>query len=258
MKIENSNYILYNGDCLNILPNIKSESIDLILCDLPYGTLKNRCKWDKIIPMDKLWNEYERIIKPNGVIVLFGSQPFSSLLISSNLNLFKYELIWDKKTGLGFLDSKFRPLKSHENILIFSKGGCSNGSKIPMTYNPQGLIPTNKKNSNSKSSILNSEPKIRKNLNTKYTNYPKSIHTFTRVQNGLHPTAKSVPLLEYLIKTYSNENDTVLDNCMGSGSTGVASLNTNRRFIGIELDKNYFEVAKGEINKAEYGLVKNK
>ena len=146
--------------------------------------------------------------------------------------MFKYDWIWDKKTGLGFLDSKFRPLKQHEIISVFSKGGCSNGSKIQMKYNPQGLIPTTKNNRNSPSNILNSEPKQRKELNTKFTNYPKSIITESRV-SGLHPTQKPVPLIEYLVNTYSNEGELVLDFCCGSGTTGIACMNTNRRCILI-------------------------
>ena len=236
---------LRKGDCLELMKDIPDKSIDAIICDLPYGT--TACRWDTIIPFEPLWGQYERIIKPNGAIVLFGSQPFTSALIMSNPKLFKYELIWDKKTGLGFLDSKFRPLKSHENIIIFGLGGCSNGSKTPMKYNPQGLIETTKQNKNTKSNILNSEPKKRENLGTTHTNYPKSIHTFSRV-SGNHPTEKPVPLLEYLIKTYTNEGDTVLDNTMGSGTTGVACVNTNRNFIGMELDDKYFEIAEKRIN----------
>lgn len=235
---------LRQGDCLEVMKDIPDGSIDLILCDLPYGT--TACKWDIIIPFDKLWEQYNRIIKDNGVIVLFGSEPFSSKLRLSNLKMYKYDWVWNKKTGLGFLDSKYRPLKQHEIISVFSKGGCSNGSKIQMKYYPQGLIPTTKKNSNTKSRILNSEPKKRKKLDTKYTNYPKTILTYDR-ERGLHPTQKPVELLEYLIKTYTNENETVLDNCMGSGSTGVACVNTNRNFIGIELDEKYFNIAKERI-----------
>jgi site-specific DNA-methyltransferase (adenine-specific) len=144
------------------------------------------------------------------------------------------------------LDSKYRPLKQHEIVSVFSNGGCSNGSKIPMKYNPQGLIPTQIKNRNSKSNILNSEPKQRKNLDTKFTNYPKSLLIYSR-ETGFHPTQKPIALLEYLIKTYTNEGDTVLDNCMGSGSTGVACVNTNRNFIGMELNENYFNIAKKRI-----------
>lgn len=173
----------------------------------------------------------------------------------SNPKLFKYSWIWDKKTGLGFLDSKFRPLKSHEDVLVFSKAGCSNGSNPPMVYNPQGLIPTEKKNRNTKSNILNSEPKKRKELDTKFTNFPKSILTFAR-ETGFHPTQKPIALLEYLIKTYSNEGALILDNCMGSGSTCVAAKNTSRDYIGIELDKNYYDIAVGRVNntKKELGL----
>lgn len=246
-QIENKGEIMVNlkcGDCLELMKDIPDKSIDMILCDLPYGTLS--CKWDNTIPFEPLWEQYERIIKDNGVIVLFGSEPFSSKLRLSNLKMYKYDWIWDKKTGLGFLDSKYRPLKQHEIISVFSKGGCSNGSKIQMKYYPQGLIPTTKKNSNTQSRILNSEPKKRKNLDTKYTNYPKTILTYDR-ERGLHPTQKPVSLLEYLIKTYTNEGELVLDNCMGSGSTGIACVNTNRKFIGIEIDKEYYEMAKERI-----------
>jgi site-specific DNA-methyltransferase (adenine-specific) len=181
---------------------------------------------------------------------LFGSEPFSSFLRCSNMQMYKYDWVWDKKTGLGFFDSKYRPLKQHEIISVFSIGGCSNGSRIQMAYYPQGLIPTTKKNKNTKSNILNSEPKKRKELNTTHTGYPKTILTYGR-ESGLHPTQKPVALLEYLIKTYTLEGETVLDNCIGSGSTGVACLNTNRNFIGIEKDDKYFEIAKKRIEEAQ-------
>ena len=235
---------IYLGDCLEVMKSIPSGSIDAIITDPPYGT--TACKWDSVIPFYLMWEQLNRIIKPNGAIVLFGSQPFTSALIMSNPKNFKYELIWDKKTGLGFLDSKFRPLKSHENIIIFGLGGCSNGSKIPMKYNPQGLIETTKQNKNTKSNILNSEPKKRENLGTTHTNYPKSIHTFSRV-SGNHPTEKPLDLLEYLVKTYTNENETVLDFTAGSGTTAIACINTNRNFILIEKDNTYFELAKKRI-----------
>lgn len=243
------NIELYKGDCLKVMDNLIEQNIkvDMILCDLPYGTTS--CKWDTIIPYNELWNRYEKLIKDDGSICLFGSEPFSSYLRISNIKLFKYDWVWDKKTGLGFLDSKFRPLKQHELVSVFSKGGCSNGSKIQMKYNPQGLIPTEKKNRNTKSNILNSEPKQRKELDTKFTNYPKSILTYGR-ETGLHPTQKPIELLEYLIKTYTNDGDTVLDNCMGSGSTGVAAKHTNRNFIGIELEDTYFDIAENRIMSA--------
>jgi len=229
------------------MKTIPDKSVDCIICDLPYGSLS--CKWDCVIPFEPLWEQYERIVKDNAAIVLFGSEPFSSFLRTSNIKLYKYDWVWDKKTGLGFLDSKFRPLKSHEIISVFGKGGVSNGSKIQMKYNPQGLIKTNKKNRNTKSNILNSEPKKRKELNTQYTNYPKSIITFPR-ETGLHPCQKNTDLLEYLVRTYTDEGDVVLDNCMGSGSTGVACINTNRSFIGFEKDNKYFEIAKKRIDSS--------
>lgn len=236
---------LIHGDCLEKMKDIPDGSIDMVLADLPYGT--TACKWDVVIPFEPLWEQYKRIIKDRGAIVLFGSEPFSSILRCSNLSMYKYDWIWDKKTGLGFLDSKHRPLKQHETISVFSIGGCSTGSKIRMEYNPQGLIPTDKKNSNTKSNILNSEPSQRKELNTTHTGYPKTILTFGR-ESGFHPTQKPVALLEYLIKTYTLEGETVLDNTMGSGSTGVACVNTGRNFIGIEKDDKYFEIAKNRIN----------
>lgn len=239
-----SNITLYKGDCLEILPHI--SQVDCVIADPPYGTTS--CKWDSIIPLDSLWNNLLPLVKEDSAICIFGSEPFSSILRLSNLSMYKYDWIWDKKTGLGFLDSKFRPLKQHEIISIFSKAGCSNGSKPPMVYNPQGLIPTTKKNSNSPSNILNSEPKQRKDLNTKYTNYPKSILQYSRVQ-GLHPTQKPVPLLEYLIRTYSNEGDTILDFSAGSGSTGIASMNTNRKCILIEKEEQYCEVIVNRIRE---------
>ena len=240
---------VYSGDCLEVMKDIPDKSIDMVLTDLPYGT--TACKWDTIIPFEPLWEQYKRITKDNGAIVLTASQPFTSALVMSNIKMFKYELIWDKKTGLGFLDSKFRPLKSHENILVFGLGGCSNGSTIPMKYNPQGLIETTKQNTNSKSNILNSEPNKRKELGTTHTNYPKSIHTFSR-EVGLHPTQKPVALFEYIIKTYTNEGDLVLDNCAGSGTTGVACKNLNRNFILIEKEPEYVKICNdrlGIINK---------
>ena len=238
---------LINNDCLKVLPTIPDQSVDLILTDPPYGT--TQCKWDSIIPFEPMWKELKRIIKNNGCIALFGTEPFSSYLRTSNIKCFKYDWIWDKKIGLGFLDAKFRPLKSHENISIFGSlgSGVSNGSKKPIKYNPQGLIQTTKTNKNTKSNILNSEPKKRKFINVK-TNYPKTIINFSKDKKRLHPTQKPIALLEYLIKTYTNENDTVLDFTMGSGSTGVAAKNLNREFIGIELDEKYFNIASERIN----------
>ena len=236
---------LFEGDCLEVMKSIPNGSIDAIITDPPYGT--TACKWDSVIPFDLMWEQLNRIIKPNGAIVLFGSEPFSSALRMSNIKNYKYDWVWDKVRPFGFLDSKLRPMKKHENIIIFSFGGCSNRSKIQMKYNPQGLIYKPRRyNYKSKSNILNSELKQCSVLSN-YTNYPNSIIEFNPDKNAGHPTQKPVALMEYLIKTYTNESETVLDFTMGSGSAGVACVNTNRKFIGIEKDEKYFTIAKQRI-----------
>ena len=241
------------GDCLELMKDIPDGSIDAIITDPPYGT--TACKWDSVIPFDLMWERLNRIIKPNGAIVLFGSEPFSSALRMSNIKNYKYDWIWDKQAGLGFLDAKFRPLKSHENIIIFGKlgSGVSNGSKIPLKYNPQGVIQTTKTNRNKPSNILNSEPKLREFKNSK-TGYPKTIIQFSKDKSGLHPTQKPVLLMEYLIKTYTNENETVLDFTMGSGSTLVACQNTNRNGIGMEMGEKYFGIAQNRVQENKIKL----
>lgn len=238
-----SEYTLFHGDCLEIMKEIPDKSIDMILCDLPYGTTRN--KWDIIIDLDSLWGQYERIIKDNGAIVLFSQMPFSFVLGYSNLKLFRYEWIWKKNKATGFLNSKKMPLKSHENILVFYK-------KLP-TYNIQNLIkkatPTINKGSRGRMSEVSNYNAANKDAIQEYENYPKDILSFGVVMKPVHPTQKPVELLEYLIKTYTNENETVLDNCMGSGSTGLACINTNRNFIGIELEEKYFNIAKQRIEE---------
>ena len=236
------------GDCLELMKDIPDKSIDMILCDLPYGTTRN--KWDSIIPLDELWEQYERIIKDNGCIALFAQTPFDKVLGASNLKLLRYEWIWHKNKATGFLNAKKMPLKEHENILVFYK-------KLPI-YDPQGLIkkekPTiNKGNRGNKKEGAGGENygKAIKDSLQEYENYPKDILNFNVVMVPSHPTQKPVELLEYLIKTYTNENETVLDNCMGSGSTGVACQNSNRNFIGFELDKKYFEIAKERLGLNE-------
>lgn len=227
------------GDCLELMKDIPDESIDMILCDLPYGTTKN--KWDSVIPLNKLWKSYERIIKDNGAIVLFSQMPFSAELVHSNLKLFKYEWIWQKDNGTGFLNAKKMPLKIHENILVFYK-------KLPL-YNPQmrtGFKPYKCKQGRHSTNYGAYEQGHITESNGE--RYPIDIIKFKK-DSGLHPTQKPVELLEYLIKTYTNENETVLDNCMGSGSTGVACINTNRNFIGYELNEKYFEIAEKRINE---------
>jgi site-specific DNA-methyltransferase (adenine-specific) len=228
-------YKLYNNDCLNILENkdlVQNESVDLILCDLPYGVTSN--KWDVIIDMDRLWKSYLRIIKPNGAILLNSQQPFTTALINAQPKLYRYEWIWLKNRATGFLNAKKMPLKAFEEILVFYK-------KLP-TYNPQGL----KKVGTRKLKKSNATPNYRAKgpfISGEYTGYPKNILEYPCVQKTNHPTQKPVELLEYLIKTYTNEDDLVLDNCMGSGSTGVAALKNHRRFIGIEQNEKYYGIA---------------
>ena len=241
-------YKLLNGDCLELMKKIPDSSIDAIICDLPYGTTD--CSWDAIIPFDKLWEQYERVIKDDGAIVLFGCEPFSSALRMSNLKLYKYDWVWDKIQGANFLNVKYQPLKNIENIMVFSKGRITNGKRQPIKYNPQGVQVTNIVKTNSSDyngAFGSSSVKKGKQYTTTGSGYPKCILQFAKDKEGLHPTQKPVALLEYLIKTYTNEGDIVLDNCMGSGSTGVAAINTNRNFIGIELDEGYFNIAKERI-----------
>ncbi len=230
---------LIYGDSLVEMNNITDGSIDMILCDLPFGS--TACKWDVVIPFDALWAHYKRVIKCDGAIVLFGKEPFSSHLRLSNLKWFKYDWIWNKKGNSGFQNAKQRPMTTIEYIHIFSKAKASTGSNKNMKYYPQGLIPFGKINKNGckegdeLSFFRKNNASSNQGYLQEYTNYPKNYLEFEYVKGGAssHPTQKPVPLLEYLIKTYTNENDLVLDNCMGSGSTGVACKNLNRRFIGI-------------------------
>jgi len=255
--------ILMKGDCLKKMKLIPNNSIDLILCDLPYGVTK--CKWDSVIDIDELWKEYKRIIKkPTGVIALFAQQPFTSLIISKCFKLFKYNIFWKKSRVTQFLLANYRPMKCIEEICIFSYGGAAAASRKTgnMTYNPQGLIPKIVKKKNSKKRIgkmlnqlhhLGPNNKLTSNTEyeQKFTNYPKELVEFdivSKKEATKHETQKPVELLEYLIKTYSNEGGVVLDNAMGSGSTGVACINTNRKFIGIELKDEYFNLAFERIN----------
>jgi len=232
---------IYNMDCLEGMKQLDDKSVDMILCDLPYGTTQN--KWDSVIPFDLLWKQYNRILKPNKMIVLTGSQPFTSALISSNYKWFKYELIWEKNNATGFLDSNRKPLKSHENILIFS-----NGKHL---YNPQ--LELNKPYKTTSKGLTNNYGKFQ--LKTTISNgfrFPKTILKFANSnlteKDQFHPTQKPVALFEYLIRTYSNENDLVLDNCMGSGTTAVASIQSKRNFIGFEMNKEYYDKAVERIN----------
>lgn len=234
-------YELWQGDCLELMKNIKTGSVDMILCDPPYGT--TACKWDTVLDLAVLWGQYERVIKPNGAIVIFGSEPFSSTLRMSRLKLYRYDWIWDKVKPSGGLTAKYQPLKSHETISVFYKQAPN--------YSPQ--MEEGKKwhrggNCRASAHIGRSDI-FRKAPQDTGWKYPKSIIRVSNADNTnkVHPTQKPVELLEYLIRTYTSEGDTVLDNTMGAGSTGVACKNTGRRFIGIEKDPKYFEIAKTRI-----------
>jgi len=231
-------YYVQCGDCLDILPDLSTNSIDMVLCDPPYGT--TACKWDSVIPLEPMWKELKRVIKPNSVIVMTASQPFTSKLISSNYNMFKYCWIWEKPCATGFLNARVMPLKNYEDVCVFKYKGKG-------LYNPQktkGKPYTAKKGRSGFSTTA--DPTIQKRgyiTINKGQRFPLSI---IRINNekGLHPTQKPVPLMEYLIKTYTFPGQIVLDFAMGSGTTGVACKNTNRKFIGIELDEKYFKIAR--------------
>lgn len=227
------------GDCLDLMRGLPDRSVDLILCDLPYGTTQN--KWDCVVSLPSLWGHYRRIVKANGAIVLSAQAPFDKALGASNLSALKYEWVWEKENGTGHLNAKKAPLKSHENLLVFYE-------RQP-TYNPQfeqGKPYTQKSGRGSSNygaqpgSIIESDGR----------RYPKTVLRFNRDKSKLHPTQKPVALMEYLIKTYTNEGDVVLDNCMGSGTTGVACMNTGRHFIGYEMNDDYFAIANWRIFEA--------
>ena len=230
---------LIKGDCLIEMKNIESGSVDSIICDPPYGT--TACKWDSVIPFDLMWEQLNRIIKPSGAIVLFGSEPFSSALRISNIKNYKQDLLWNKPNATNPMQAKKRHLQKTENIMLFYKKQC--------TYNPQGLIRIDKITKQGGTGIISDNRKTRKKeYFQEFSNYPNTILNFKR-DKQLHPTQKPVALIEYLIKTYTNENETVLDFTMGSGTTGVACKNLNRSFIGIEMDDKYFEIAKKRIEE---------
>lgn len=236
------NYELLQGDCLELIKKIPSNSIDMVLADLPYGTTHN--KWDIVIPLEPLWAEYKRVLKSNGVVALFSQQPFTSQLVNSNPKDFRYEWIFQKSIATGFLNAKKMPLKSHENVLVFYK-------KLP-TYNPQmrtGGKPYRTKRKPINSPTYNPTYTDTITCNTDGKRYPIDVVTF-KSENGLHPTQKPVAMCEYLIKTYTNSGDIVLDNVMGSGTTGIACVNTNRNFIGIEQDEEWFRKAEQRIKSA--------
>ena len=266
---------LYYGDCLVEMKKIEDNSVDLILCDLPYGTTdrsgvekkngNNRLlKWDTVIPLESLWLEYKRVLKPKGAVVLTADQPFTSKLIMSNIEWFKYEWIWKKKKTTGFLLANYRPMKQTEDVIVFSPAHAAAASRHGgnMTYNPQGLIEKKVKKKNDPNRLgkfLHNPEHMGKGnkllheteYEQKFTNYPSEIIEFGLDRNVVHETQKPVALMEYLIRTYSNEGEIVLDNCMGSGTTGVACINTNRKFIGIEKKDEYYDAAKKRISISE-------
>lgn len=241
---------LLQGDCLELMNQIEDQSVDMVLCDLPYGT--TACSWDVVIPLDAIWEAYRRVIRPNGAIILTGSQPFTSTLVISAIDIFKYALVWEKSRATGHVHAKNKPMKRHEDVLVFSTGTTVHASQSSnrMTYNPQGLTrkekPTVRKNRGASDAVMGLRPSHRDTMQ-EFENYPDSILYASSEGKTVHPTQKPVALMEYLIRTYTNEGDVVLDNCMGSGTTGVACVNTGRKFIGIEKDPHYFEIAKSRI-----------
>lgn len=233
---------LTHGNCLDTMSLIPDGSVDMVLCDLPYGT--TQCKWDVVIPFDKLWEQYNRICKDNAAIVLTGTEPFSSNLRLSNVKNYKYDWVWDKVKGTGFLNAKKQPMRNHELVSIFYKKQC--------TYNPQKTT-GHKKKVAVKGVHLQTDVygDLTESFYSSDERYPRSIQVFSSdvQKSSLHPTQKPVALMEYLIKTYTNQGDTILDNCMGSGTTGVACVNTGRNFIGIEMDEGYFNIASQRIKE---------
>lgn len=241
IKLKNNFIKLYQGDCLKLMKDIPDKSIDMILCDLPYGTTRN--KWDSVIDFDELWTAYKRIIKDNGAIVLFCDGMFTAKLLTSNPRMWRYNLVWDKQRGCDFLNANVKPLKCHEDIAVFYNRKPTYNKRYwyskPYKRTKNGTLSANYGDRNKAwSESVNGERN------------PLTILSFARDSDRNHPTQKPIALLKWLIKTYTNEGETVLDNCMGSGSTGVACVNTGRNFIGIELDENYYNIAKNRIEGA--------
>jgi site-specific DNA-methyltransferase (adenine-specific) len=240
-------YQLYHGDCLERMKSIPDESIDMVLCDLPYGTTK--AKWDSVIDLESLWKEYNRIAKDKTPIVLFGSQPFTTLLISSNTRWFRHELIWNKRVASCSFNVKVSPLKTHENILVFAR-------KSANYYPVMKVGKRHRRSRGGNNCELFGEMKPRGKETWSDEWFPTTVLNYDKKKHQLHPTAKPVPLLEYLIKTYSKEGETILDNCMGSASTAIACLNMNRKFIGIEKDDKYFSIGVKRMRR-ESAVVKS-
>lgn len=249
---ERCKQLLLQGDCLDEMSKVLDSSVDLILVDLPYGT--SACSWDVVIPMEKLWEQYLRVLKPSGTVVLFGSEPFSSLVRSSNLEMYKYDWKWVKPRGANFLNAKYQPMKNYEDIMVFSRCPASySRSRNSMVYYPIMGVGEPYKLMSGKQKLEKNNSTVRSSIKSVVTDnkglrYPKATLEFKSDKDKLHPTQKPVDLLEYLIRTYTVEGMVVLDSCMGSGSTGVACKNLSRSFIGIELNEDYFDIAKQRIN----------
>jgi len=237
---------LMHGDCLELMEEIPDGSVDLVLCDLPYGTTQNR--WDSVIPFEPLWEQYWRLLKSNGAVVLTAAQPFTSALVMSQVKYFKYDWSWKKSNATGHLNAKKMPMRQHEDILVFSRGKIDYTPQMFLKENPRSA----QRSVRTKGSYGDFSEGMFRQVSEKM-GYPRSVLEFNTAYHdreaGLHPTQKPVALMEYLIKTYTNPGETVLDNCMGSGTTGVACKNLNRKFIGIEKDDEYFEIAKERILK---------
>lgn len=246
---------IYNEDCLEGMKRIPDNSVDCVVCDLPYGTTKKH--WDCVIPLDKIWTQYKRIIKGNGAIVLFSQMPFTAVLACSNLDMLKYEFIWEKDNGTGFLNCNYAPLKKHENILVFSKASACfvKDKENAMMFNPQmdtGKPYTSKRNGSSKNYDFQNMKSVQTINNGK--RYPIDILKFPRDKEKIHPTQKPVALIAYLIRTYTKSGGVVLDNCMGSGTTAIACIREKRNFIGFELNKEYFDKACKRIQQEQQQL----
>ena len=244
---------LLHGDCLELLPTVADGSVDLVLCDPPYGT--TACAWDAVIPFEPMWREVRRVLKPRGAAVFTASQPFTSALVMSNTLWFKYALVWEKTRATGHVHAKNKPMKKHEDVLVFSPGTTVHASQSAarMTYNPQGLVrldtPIKMRGAKGSMSVMAPRPSHR-DYEQEATGYPTSIIQAASEGATVHPTQKPVALMEYLIRTYTNPDETVLDFTMGSGTTGVACVNTGRKFIGIERDPDYFAIAQKRIAEA--------
>ena len=250
-------HTLYHGDCLDILPTLPAQSVDAIIADPPYGT--TACKWDSVIPLEAMWRELKRVIKPRGAVVLFAAQPFTSALVMSNAGWFKYEWIWHKSRPSDHISAKLKPMREHENILVFSSGTTANKSPNLMAYYPQGLVyrPQIERRPGRKVSRINGDrPCLQTEYQRDYENYPRTILRYANPNNGaLHPTQKPVELLRYLVRTYTNPGETVLDFTMGSGTCGVACAMEGRHFIGVELDAGYYDIAQRRIEQVQPALM---